>query len=315
MRERSDEQPDSCALPRYKVPAFTKWETIWKCGKLSLHYVPSIGKYFLNHWEMKLVIPILVQFTIWSSYVVYITCERGLFPEKFNTEMTLFLTITATLFAWSYISTIALGPGYLPYYYPLMNQRSGKIDYMDGMITTTSQLAYMKAMHLPERTKYFRSARRIVIRPDHYCVWVRSFIGRKNHKQFFLFNLYGVIYTAAFTSASVKSVIPLFKNREDDVFWPLLVTALYTLFGAAFCLFTLIFVVTMLYEISVDLTSFEQMKKSEREKRFSRWISNWEYLFGPIEKWYTWMIPIDPFNVRDDSDLVDDEYYDYEYSN
>ena len=153
-----------------------------------------------------------------------------------------------------------------------------------------------------------------MVRPDHYCIWTRSFIGRKNHKHFFLFTMYGSLYTLVFTIASARTAVPLFRTPENDHILALIMTSIYTLFGLAFFLFTLIYVVTMLYEFSVDLTTFEQMRHMESRPQRSC-IKNWEYLFGSVKRWYTWMLPVDPFNVKSDWDLVDDEYYEYyEYS-
>jgi hypothetical protein len=285
------------------VPVLTRWYTKFSCCGLHLNYVPAIRKHFINHWELQICMPITVLFIIYSSLTVYLLCQLRTLPTIFGWKTTVYLIFTSFLFGYSYLAVILVGPGYLPFYYPFLNS----FDPLSGMVTNDEQLCYVKNLTLPPRTGYFKSVRRIVIRPDHFCAWTVSFIGRKNHKLFFLFNLWGVFYTAVFTGTSLISVI---KLAEKEIFVVgFVLNLIYVVLGLTFMVLTGSFAVTMLLEVSRDNTSIEQMKKKNREehrKKQRTCIENWEIICGGRDQWYCWMCPTRPFLVCEDRELLDE---------
>jgi hypothetical protein len=287
------------------VPPMTEWQARFRFCGLSVNYVPVLRTWFLEHWEIHIAMPLTVLFIIYSSLAVYLTCELRCCPDKFGFKFTAFLVVTSILFGYCYGQTILIGPGYLPFYYPLANpnSRSGTDDYMSGMVTNPEQEFYVKNLTLPERTAFFRSARRVVVRPDHFCGWATSFIGKKNHKVFFLFNFWGLIYTTAFSIATLIAIIDVLQN--EDAVLETIFCIIYLILGIPFALLTGSFVCSMTYEFTINRTTFEGMKQNEAaNERGGTCIANWEEVFGPREKWYLWLIPILPFDTDDDRTLV-----------
>jgi hypothetical protein len=247
--------------------------------------------------------PFTVLFIIYSSLTVYLTCERPLLPEIFGAKTTIYLIVTALLFGYSYVQVILLGPGYLPFYFPYTNPNnpSPSADALSGMVTNIEQEFYVKTLNLPARTKFFQSARRIVIRPDHLCAWTTSFIGKKNHKLFFLFNFWGVVYVTGFTIATLRTIVGI--AGDDEVVFQLIVCVIYLILGASFAILTGSFAVSGIWAISSNETTFETMKKESRRTEKS-WIGNWEEVFGSREQWYLWLVPVPAFPVDDDRMLI-----------
>lgn len=256
--------------------------------------------------------PSLVLFIIYSSLFVYLVFQRPHIPHIFGWKITTFLVVTSILFGISYIATILTGPGYLPFYYPLQNPNPHGIipDYFSGMVSNEEQLVYVKNMKLPRRTGYFGSVRRIVIRPDHFCGWTTSFIGKKNHKLFFLFNFWGVTYISVYTVCCVIAAINV--SAQTPHVFAMVISLVYGMLGFLFALMTGNFAFSMLCEFSENITTFEEMQKRRNKDRESipkynkGCCFNWEEIFGPRDKWYLWLLPIPAFNVSDDRYLLQD---------
>jgi hypothetical protein len=228
-------------------------------------------------------------------------------PGHFGFWTTLYLVVTAILFGYSYIKVILLGPGYLPFYFPYANPNNPDraTDALSGMVTNSEQEFYVKNLKLPPRTRFFKSARRIVIRPDHLCSWTTSFIGKKNHKLFFLFNFWAVIYISGFTIATLLTIIRL--AVEGDVVLQLIICVIYLFLGFSFAILTGNFAITGIIEISMNQTTFEGMKNISRNNKKSC-IGNWEEVFGSRRRWYLWLLPISAFPTGDDRLLVVDDW-------
>jgi hypothetical protein len=280
------------------IPPTTEWTTKFRFLGFSINYVPAIRAYFLDHWEIHYFMPLTVFILIASSLAVYLVCARALLPEKFGSTHTAFLLVTSLLFTASYVKTILAGPGYLPFYFPYRNPNTqdGSADALSGMITTGEQEFYVSNLSLPRRTGYCRGVRRIVIRPDHYCVWTANFIGKKNYKLFFLFNLWGLLYILGFVGATLRTIVGI--AGDDDVVVQFAVSLVYFVLAIAFAFLTGSFALSLAYEITVNQTTFE------REKGGDDCVRNWEEVFGSRRRWWRWLLPVEAFPVEDDRLLL-----------
>lgn len=311
MRRRVDSDDLDVELDwQSPVPPFTQWNTKCKFCGLSWNYVPALKQHFVNHWECHCVMPTLVLTIIYSSLLVYFICQRRPLPDIFGWKMTVYLTFTAILFGYSYILTILTGPGYLPYYFPLRNPNDSgdSCDSLSGMVTSEEQLFYVKNIKLPRRTGYFKSTRRVVIRPDHFCGWTTSFIGKKNHKLFFLFNFWGLCYICPFTICSIIAAVNL--GPDEKRIPEMIFCIIYAILGFMFGMMTGSFAFSMCCEFSENVTTLETMKgarKGKPRKRRNPCLDNWEEVFGPASKMYMWLIPTPAFDVADDSLLIEPE--------
>ena len=75
------------------------------------------------------------------------------------------MTILMIFFLISYFNTFLEGPGYLPFYYPYKFENNN--DYLSGLVTNDEQFIYLKNRPMCYRCGFFKSTKRIVIRPDH----------------------------------------------------------------------------------------------------------------------------------------------------
>ena len=287
------------------IPPLTQWENIWSCCGLQYNYVPTTGEHYLNHWKVAYAYPIGVEFVIISSYLVAIFIHR---PNVsfLGPKHVFFLTVFMILFAYSYVAAILVGPGYLPFYYPLrISQGPTRPDYLSGLVTRDDQMEYSKNTVYPNRSRYFNKARRIVIRPDHLCAWLASFVGKKNHKLFFLFNFWGVIYISLFCYSCVRTLFETIFTIGSDTLLFFAIVIFYTILGFSFLCLTGNFLQQNLRQITLNRTQFEIMKNMPALlHRMHPWYKNWEEVFGSISEWYLWLLPIPAFRGIDDYTLA-----------
>lgn len=290
-------------LGNYPTP--TAWRVICTIGPFVLGHVPSNRKYYINHWEIRVYPPIIVSSLVFFSYYVYMSTIRHVLD--LSNIWAIILTIYMFLFLLSYFMTIYEGPGYIPFYYPMeiTNRSDNAKDYLSGLVVNKRQKQYLDCQRYPPRTSYFSSVNRIVIRPDHFCGWVGSFIGKRNHKLFFLFNFWGSFYIGHF---SVLCTLAAFKTYEMNEKIDMFVTTASSILSIFFFLFlTGYFVVISCIQFSLNYTFFEYIKR--RQRCTKNYISNWEEVMGSRDKWYLWLIPIGAFNKYDDVDIVNVHNY------
>lgn len=282
----------------------TEWKSICSLCNLGVSYVPATKEYYLNHWKITLPFPIGVLYVIFSSYAVAWFCEYP-YSTYFGKNTMILLSILVILFAMSYVTCLLSGPGYLPFYYPLKTTPTitNQQDHLSGLVTNDEQQNYIKSMTLPSRCHYFRSARRVVIRPDHLCAWTACFIGKKNHKMFFLFNFWGVIYISIFNFCCITSLIDVFEQFPLVFSVRVFIVIIYTILGFAFLMLTGDFLMINIGHIHKNVTQFEVWKNMD-VKSNAHYCDNWVDIFGPVRKWYCWLIPLGAFDDKDEYSLA-----------
>ena len=235
-----------------------------------------------------------------SSFLVFFIFEQ---PRiKLPAILVIVFIALFALFITSYLGTMLEGPGYLPFYYPKRPMKNK--DYFSGLVTTMEQENYIKEneKNYPKRTHFFHSSRRIVLRPDHFCDWVATFVGKKNYKLFYLFNFYGFLYIGFFFFTTFLSVKWNVNNKID---YTQFIFIIYLMLAAFFFLFTMMFCCGSASEISTNVTDWERLSNAKVTWDTSSCVSNWEEVFGSVKKWYLWLIPIGAFHGIDEYDLVD----------
>ncbi|OHS98644.1 DHHC zinc finger domain containing protein [Tritrichomonas foetus] len=178
----------------------------------------------------------------------------------------------------------------------------GEKDYLSGLAVTKEQIEYAKSHIKVPDTHFFKSARRVVIRPDHFCEWCACFIGRRNYKLFFLFNFWGSIYVSFFMVSCFMGFSESTKQESPKVALMVL-NMFYLLIAIFFLLFQGFFMFCCISDILKDTREFEGLTKTKRESNKS-FMELLEEVFGPRNKFYLWLIPIGAYCGMDDSDLV-----------
>ena len=298
------------------------------CCKMT--YYPEIKTYFWGEWEFQPCMPSFVIFLIVSSYI----CFLFVTIPKFGLELLAAIPILSFfgyLFLYSYIQIIKVGPGYFPFYWGarqylksktadennLINSQIDQEDEdsrgfllgsnknvcpKDGIMTSNTQYTWAHQLPRPERSVLARSARRIVLRPDHLCGWTTVWIGKRNHKLFILFNFYGLIYLSLFCVYMVRAIISLFSDLDKFVL--IIIAAIYALFAISFAIMNASFVCSSIYELAHNITSWEDWsgKESQKYNRGS-FMKNMEDVFGPYTSCCNWLKPTSPFTQYTNEEL------------
>ncbi|EAX91393.1 DHHC zinc finger domain containing protein [Trichomonas vaginalis G3] len=293
-------QSDTMNAP---CPEMSHYDTVCHCCGLDYSKVPIIKAKFLNNWEISLLFPILVSFIILSSYTVFEVILTKVIPWL-DWKYQLLMTILMLLFIISYYVGILEGPGYLPFYYPYKMHEDGEDPHeLGGLVTTQEQFDFVKSQIPMQRIKYFKTARRIVIRPDHFCLWFATFIGKRNHKLFFLFNFWGFIYISLFFGFEVYGLYKIINDSQlMKYFVPVII---YIFLAFYFVIMTGHFTIDVFYHLCKNVTTFELMQKTPPQRRYKvSYSEGFIEVFGPVEKWYLWLLPIPAFYGIDDYTLV-----------
>ena len=281
-----------------------------RCG-VTLSYVDDIKATFCNHYELGSFLPIVVLALIFTGYANVI-----IFHIEFDWAEHWFILLEAfvmLIYCASYLNIIIEGPGYLPYYYPYQASDPHGIS---GVVSNREQLTWVRSQEHPLDVHFFRKARRLVIRADHYCFWTSCFIGRRNFKLFCLFNVWGLIFTTGYTLWNCVCLRHKWQSFEypytvsgSAIFGYLLISLIISVSFLAFHCTSLI---SNWMVIKTNLTVYENMK-GLRPREPSSTLENCEYFFGSRNAWHTYLFPCSAFSNVPDTDLVNhvnnDLYY------
>lgn len=306
----SDDVPLPDATTLYGMQAtLTKYKNVFKILFMNYNYIPESKTKFWNDWQIRYPMAIAVLLIIICPYIDFILYTIHVLDLHFWAILK--ITIMMILYVMSYLNCIYQGPGYLPYYYPFKNSNrpNNKNDILKGASANEKQKYYaMKAGEI-DRCHYFKSVGRYVLRPDHFCVWTTTFIGRKNHKLFFLFNFWGVVYIGSLFYYEFKAQkYYLFESNDYN---PSHITILmfFLAYGVAFFILQVMFSFVCLKNFALNETQYEQVKYIEPPKYSRNLISNFEEVFGPRSKFYMWLIPTGAFHGMKTEDLLYKNHY------
>jgi hypothetical protein len=223
------------------------------------------------------------------------------------------LTIPCVLFLISYVRIITDGPGYFPFYWPLSSRQTaggallGDDSSPSGIMSTDAQKNWADSRPRPNRCILSRVGRRIVIRPDHFCAWTRSWIGKRNHKFFVLFNSWGSLYILLFMAVTVAAV----ASAINDEFPLVLITYIvYLLAGLLFLVMTCMFVASHCQGMCRNQTSWEIWNAIDPGRFDQGCVKNTEDVCGDKKGCCCWCCPVSPWKGIAAAQIVA-EYRDY----
>jgi len=192
-------------------PGFSKWENSHCCFKKVISSHRNL--IFCGQWECLPTFPIFVIGLAVSMSLLYFHYSYIYYSEIFFILSNVFINIFALLTIISYVRVITIGPGFIPFYWYAYESKNlpksldisinNIDDSLAGVISNSSQYTWAYTHPRPPRSILSQKARRFVMRPDHYCYWTAQWIGKRNHKLFMLFNLYGIIFMISFVGLNI----------------------------------------------------------------------------------------------------------------
>ena len=300
-----------------EFPGFTQYhESNCFCCK---KYTFGKGFFFLGHWEFKPLFPMLVSLIILTTYLFGLCLINPIFSTTAEIICDFLLTVLVIIYLFCYFMIIVEGPGYFPFYYSgIKNNKIKNVpeyiprfsDSPYGVIVNTDQYLFAQVNDKPNRSILAKSARRIIIRPDHLCQWTSSWIGKKNMKMFIQFNFYGAIYCLVYLILCITSLVTLISKVEVN----------YVKFGwiIPFLLLSFSFLLWQLnntiYSIKMMIdgrTSWEKWNKIDQNKFNKGRKKNIEDVFGSNPSICSYLCPTPPFKNISEEELVSDynNYY------
>lgn len=290
------EQDEQESFPGYSSGKYEKF-----CG-IKFLKMNNSNIILLGSWIINPVIPvstvsagtILAPFILW-----YIT-------NHFSNSFVWILLILDFLFLYSYYRCLHDGPGYFPFYWALgEGAHWDNVDASDddmllqnkevtpeGIITRKEQLDWARDHPKPNRSIVSWSARRIVIRPDHFCFWTSSWIGKRNNKFFILFTLYAGLLCCLLSALGFIICYRDYKAGDYGFFnFHFLAHLSFFVCATQLCLLSLSFSISSFILVVQGITNWERSNKINVAAVSKSTIENIEDVFGPRSKWYLYPSP------------------------
>lgn len=292
------------------LPGLTEWESKDFLCFHDLVYIPKLDSYFYGHWELNLGFPVTV---VTLTIISYLFDVISIIPSFNNFVITLILlqTVLFILFLYSYLKMIIDGPGYFPFYWPLVpdknDDESPLINQDDpspsGIISTKLQEKWALNRERPNRCILSRSGRRIIVKPDHFCDWAQSWIGKRNSKFFLLFSTYGFFYLLIFLLTDLSALISTLKENPRPV------VSIYLIFfflSFIFLMLTGVYMSSHCQGMIINQTNWEEWNNIPATRYDKGFRQNIEDVCGSVSEWYLWPCPISPFTQKSNSELIMD---------
>jgi hypothetical protein len=260
-RRRDDPDPNINIDPEI-FPGYTEYQKFCCCC-YGVGY-GSDRKFFCGNWRVDFIMPFFVTvLSLGNLIYLYFFCflECGIAGYICVPIVTIFCFI----FLYCLYKTIYLGPGYFPFYYDWAKKEilpetedttvNGVNESLAGLANNEVQYKWSKSLPQPPRCTMSRLAQRFVIRPDHYCGYVGTWIGKKNHKLFILFNLYGFIFCIC---SGVGHILIIATQQFEKNFVKILISLLFTLLAFSFGVMTFQFFNRHMQMAKRNYTSWEK---------------------------------------------------------
>ncbi|OHT05363.1 DHHC zinc finger domain containing protein [Tritrichomonas foetus] len=166
------------------------------CKQCHIAYFRIPKFVFCGHWMVQLFPTLLLCIFHCSTLIIWyfdiIQCRHEVKNLYYLYGIVLFTFLCSCI---SYILIICYGPGYLPYNWAETHEMNLSWEREMSLIAIyKEQVEFARFNSRPPRSSFSIKARRFVLRADHYCIWVTSWIGLKNQRYFLLMTFYVPLY-------------------------------------------------------------------------------------------------------------------------
>ena len=178
-------------------PSTTQWTliTTFFHKKIKIMKINKTSRFYCNYWEQSFFMPTFVCIMVFYALFCFLFFTLPMLEVRKAIFAFFEVFLSLGLFLWSYFGAMCMDPGYLPFNWVYSQKcKYTAEELLSGTAITKEQKQFGKA-HKLRFAPFSSSAGKYVIRGDHICGWVTNWIGKRNHKQFILMNLYGSIYS------------------------------------------------------------------------------------------------------------------------
>ena len=245
------------------------------CCCCNIAYFP-LGKFHIcGHWKRSVFFPTLVSLIFITSALVYYFDTSTVVPwgRTIQNRCIFYWVLGFSLVCTSvsYVLTIYIGPGYLPYNWSVSRKSVYTFEeMMSSMAIYQEQVDFGRTNERPPRASFSYDARRYVLRADHYCEWTKSWIGLKNHRFFLLVTFWASFYCIFY----IASRFFWFKGIILDLLAHKTVNAM-SIIGVVYCIFFIIIGPFSSYHFFISLINASKNitlieKWNKRDPAFSK---------------------------------------------
>lgn len=227
------------------------------------------------------------------SYIYYykVLSHNIIFQEKesnFSTIIFYSFTFFYVMTNLCYIVTHFTNPGILPFNWSNTKQRFyTKNELRSGFAINHEQKRWGKMHDWPSRSFFAGDYGAIVLRADHYCIWINHFIGLKNHK-FFIQSLF---YCSSYLIEYIFILYKVYKNdiqiRKTASFYVI------SFFCFAFAYHHIFNFCDNIIRTFKNITTCEKLiGDGENSIHDKGVVKNFEEIFGSIYLFPLWFFPV-----------------------
>lgn len=278
------------------------------CCCFHIAYFPEAQMTLCNHWILSPVKPIIIAliFILFYCSEIYQIIE---YSKDSSNRLYAWIAVgvISVVFLFlvvSYFGIIIRGPGYLPYNYSYTHKK--KLDWKEVINTFAvykEQADFARRNPRPPRSSFSVTARRFVLRADHFCLWTESWVGLNNYRYFLLMTFYAFLFSVLYICSlhwwAVHFFTPRPLNLKDAkkiicIIVPIFESILLIIVGCmAIFYFTRAF-----YNLVINATGIELYKGLPNNKSpYNKGCcNNFTEICGPKYCCLLWWIPIFCFN-------------------
>lgn len=281
-----------------EFPGYSQYDEKKICC-FNVAYFPNLKTYFIGQWEIIPWLPFFVFLLAISAFVVNTVIGISVFSLTEIIIITIVLFLLLFMFLFNFILVIYEGPGYYPF--SLVHDNGNPPTQWAGIQSSLEQYSWVQLQSRPPRSAFFRSAHRYVLRPDHFCGWTSTWVGKRNYKFFILFNFYGMLYLILFTIYIIRSLI--YYAYPLQLCASLIFALIYTVLGAFFAFMTGNFFFSSLFHSLKNETSWEIWNHIDNAKfKKANWKENLQDVFGDVNM-FLWLCPVSPWRNKTNTEI------------
>ncbi|EAX97268.1 DHHC zinc finger domain containing protein [Trichomonas vaginalis G3] len=285
----------------------TEWEDRSCCGGKTnccrCAYFPAAKIRIWGHWIVKLpkvifACSLFLASLGFFSYSLFFN-KSDWFTKHYNVAfgLQIFGGFAFFCLSFAYFTAMIKGPGYYPYNWSLTRKTQYTWnEMMTGVAMFQEQEDFAKSQPMPTRSSFSVNARRFVIRADHICAYMQTWIGFHNHKYFIMTTMWATIYSITYVLSQISTIYEaiyhIAKKKYDAVEITMAALILVTVvFASYISVFSFRHFIISLRNLSRNRTITENYNNKPSLYDRGSACANCEEVCGKRYYFITWIFP------------------------